>query len=85
MNREYIMSEDLYNQLCVVNGFTTCNGATYQEHIIRIAGDRIPQSLHCIIEKAVSGEEALQILNDNGVTFTHKFEESDRQGTPLLV
>ena len=73
------MSEDLYNQLCTVDGFTERTGATYQKHIIRIAGDRIPQSLHCIIEKAVSGEEALQILNDNGVTFTHKFEESDRQ------
>ena len=39
----YIMPEDLFNQLCLVRSFNKANGATYQEHILIVAGKRNSQ------------------------------------------
>lgn len=67
----YIMSENLFTQLCCISGFNKMNGPTYQEHIIIIAGKRIPESLHHVIQHSTSGEKALDILRENNIPYTH--------------
>ena len=67
---EYIMTQALFNQLCHVSAFNTLNGSTYQEHILIIAGERIPQELHDAIRNAASGDDALEILTKNNIPWT---------------
>lgn len=67
----YIMPEQLYNQLCLVRSFNETNGATYQEHILIVAGKRIPEDLHASISKAKSGDAALEILRQNDIPYSH--------------
>ena len=70
---EYIMTQALFNQLCQVSAFNDMNGKTYQEHIIVVAGDRIPKELHKTILNAADGDEALNILTTNKIPWTHTY------------
>ena len=70
------MSEQLYNQLCLVRSFNNTNGATYQEHILIIAGKRIPKDLHESVSKAKSGSLALEILKQHNITYSHIFNHN---------
>ncbi len=70
---EYIMTQALFNQLCHVSAFNTVNGNTYQEHILIIAGERIPKELHNAIRDAESGDAALEILTKNNIPWTHTY------------
>ena len=65
------MPEDLFNQLCLVRSFNKANGATYQEHILIVAGKRIPKDLHTSISKAKSGTLALEILKQHNIAYSH--------------
>ena len=49
------------------------NGKTYQEHILVIAGERIPKELHDSIRGAESGNAALDILTTNKIPWTHTY------------
>lgn len=69
----YIMPQTLFNQLCEVASFTVMNGKTYQEHILIIAGERIPSDLHEDIRKAESGETALALLTKNDIPWSHQY------------
>ena len=68
---DYIMSEQMFINLSYVNGFNQHNGHTYQEHVLIIAGDRIPIHLHKDISDAPNAEEALRILSRNNIRFSH--------------
>lgn len=68
---KYIMSQDMFNQLSNVNGFNQKNGFTYQQHILITAWYRIPSKLHYIILNAKSGNDALNILKKNNITYLH--------------
>lgn len=68
----YIMTEGLFNQLCHISSFNEKNGKTYQEHILIIAGKRIPTELHEIIRKASTGKKALELLDEHNIAYTHK-------------
>ncbi len=70
---EYIMTQALFNQLCQVSAFNATNGKTYQEHVLIIAGDRIPKELHKSIRDAESGNAALNILTANKIPWTHTY------------
>ncbi len=67
------MSQALFSQLCQVSAFNTMNGKTYQEHILIIAGERIPNKLHDSIRQAESGDAALEILTQNSILWTHTY------------
>ena len=69
----YIMTETLFNQLRFVHGFTEINGQTYREHILIIAGKRIPIHLHSIIREVSSGTAALNILKEHNIPYTHDY------------
>ena len=69
--KNYIMTESLFNQLCQICSFNDVNGKTYQEHILIIAGERIPTTLHNTIRNAVSGSAALKILEENNIPYNH--------------
>ena len=69
----YIMTQALFNQLCQVASFAEMNGRTYQEHILIIAGERIPSDLHKDIRKAESGDDALNILTQNNIPWSHQY------------
>jgi len=70
---EYIMTQALFNQLCHVSAFNAMNGKTYQEHVLIIAGNRIPKELHESIRNAESGDAALNILTTNKIIWTHTY------------
>ena len=67
----YIMTEQLFNQLCQIKSFNEKNGKTYQEHILIIAGKRIPTELHETIRKASTGKKALELLEKHNIAYTH--------------
>ena len=69
------MTEELFNQLCYVRGFNNLNGNTYQEHILVIAGDRIPENLHDNIKNAKTSLDALNILDDNKIDYNHNINQ----------
>ena len=75
--KNYIMTESLFNQLCQISAFNNVNGSTYQEHILIIAGERIPTKLHEAVRKAVSGEAALKILEANNIPYTHSHRHQE--------
>ena len=68
---DYIMSEQMFLNLSCVGGFNQHNGSTYQEHILIIAGDRIPSDLHKDITEAPNAKTALNILSSNSISFHH--------------
>ena len=61
---DYIMTQTLFDQM---------NGTTYQEHIVIIAGKRIPSDLHDAVRQAKSGDIALEILTKNNIPWSHKY------------
>ena len=71
----YIMTPDLFNQLCYVSGFNRMNGNTYQEHIEKIFGDLLNDNEIVKIRGSKDSDEALDILKNLGVTYTHSMEE----------
>lgn len=74
MNEKYIMTEYMYDSLTQVYGFTDLNGKTYQEHITKIFADKIDEKLKKQILKVSSAGEALKILSDNNIDYTHTLE-----------
>jgi hypothetical protein len=70
---DYIMTQTLFDQLCHVSSFNKMNGTTYQEHIVIIAGKRIPSALHDAVRQAKSGDIALEILTKNNIPWSHKY------------
>ena len=68
---DYIMDERMFNNLSCVNGFNQYNGSTYNEHILIIAGSRIPSHLHKGIIEATDAAAALGILTANDISFCH--------------
>jgi len=68
----FIMSEERYLMLTTVHGFTNLNGSTYQEHIIKTAGERIPTDLHESIRQASTAGAALKLLKDNYILYAHE-------------
>jgi len=74
MNEKYIMTEFMYDSLTNVYGFTDLNGKTYQEHITKIFADKIDEKLKKQILKVSSAGEALKILSDNNIDYTHTLE-----------
>jgi len=72
----YIMSEQLFSQLCQIQSFNRHNGKTYQRHILIIAGNRIPKELHLSIREAPSGQAALEILTTHNIPYSHKMEKN---------
>ncbi len=71
----YIMREDLFRQLSSVAGFAERNGLTYQDHILIIAGERIPEILHQAIRASPSGSAALKILTKHNISFQHEYAQ----------
>jgi len=67
------MTQALFDQLCQISAFNTANGNTYQEHILIIAGDRIPKELHDEIRNAESGDAALELLTKNNIPWRHTY------------
>lgn len=67
------MSYELYSSLCNVHGFTSMNGSTYQEHIIMIFSELSEDIKKSIIETS-SHVDALQILIDNKISYTHDMQ-----------
>ena len=70
---EYIMTQVLFDQLCQISAFNAMNGKNYQEHILIVAGNRIPKELHDSIRTADSGDDALNILTANKIPWTHTY------------
>lgn len=69
----YIMSEQLFSQLCQIQSFNQHNGQTYQQHILIIAGDRIPSQLHASILEAPTSRAALEILTTHNIPYSHTY------------
>ncbi len=75
VNKNYIVSPYLFDQLSNVQGFNNTNGYTYQECIVRTFDDRIS---HDIKEKSmsmISIEDALNVLKESGVDYNHKWTD----------
>ncbi len=74
-NKYYIMSEYLYEELTQVLGFTKLNGYTYQEHIVLQLKNRglNNEKLFERIILAEDGKLALKILQDEGIMYTHTY------------
>ena len=68
----FIMSEERYLMLTTIHGFMNLNGSTYQEHIIKTAGERIPVDLHESIRQASTADAALKLLKDNYILYAHE-------------
>ena len=68
----FIMSPDRYMGLSSVYGFCNLNGKTYQEHIIKTAGERIPKNIHILIMATKNPEDALEILCNNQIPYVHE-------------
>jgi len=73
----YIMSEHLFSQLCQIQSFNHLNGKTYQQHILIIAGERIPSQLHPSILEAPSPHAALEILTKHNIPYSHTYKEEN--------
>ena len=71
----YIMTPDLFNQLCYVSGFNKMNGNTYQEHIEKMFGSLMNDNEIARIRDCKNSDEALGVLKNLGVCFTHSMEE----------
>lgn len=71
----YIMTPDLFNQLCYVSGFNRMNGNTYQEHIEKIFGHLLNDTEIVRIRVSKDSDEALDALKQIGISFTHSMEE----------
>lgn len=69
----YLMSPDLYNTLTMVNGFTNRNGNTYQEHIIKTLNNQINKDIKEEIIKTTTSKDALNILENNNIEYTHNY------------
>ena len=67
----YIMSPDLFNSLCNVRGFTSCNGETYKEHIIIIFEKLLDEETRLKIIDAKNDEEALKLIP---FSHTHNYQ-----------
>lgn len=72
----YIMKEEMFNQLSFVTGFNRLNGDTYQQHITIIFKDKLNENQKNTILNQVSGKDALKILNQFNINYTHKYSDN---------
>lgn len=75
MNENYIMSPDRFHQLRNVYGFNKHNGSTYMEHIT-IIRPNLPEDIKNLILNSSTSKEALELLEDNGIIYTHKYSDN---------
>ena len=71
---KYLMSPELYEQLKHVNGFTDMNGDSYVKHIVMIMKELLTDELKQIILEQNGAQEALVILNDYSISYTHAIQ-----------
>lgn len=71
----YIMSPALFDRLCNVMGFNDHNGNTYQEHIL-IIFPNLDENTKNLILNTPDIDESLKVLNDNGINYTHEYQEN---------
>lgn len=70
----YIMSPQLFNQLCNVDGFTDHNGTNYTNHILIMVNNSIYKLTDIqkeIILKSETPGKALSKLEEFGIIYTH--------------
>jgi len=66
-NLIYIMSPQLFTQLCNVHGFCAVNGTTYAQHVALVTG--------CdSITSANDSDAVFKMLAELGIKFTHDFD-----------
>ena len=68
---QYLMSPELYEQLKFVRGFTDINGDSYMKHIVMILKEVLTDELKQLILKQTSDQDALAILKDHSISYTH--------------
>ena len=71
-NEHYIMSPELFECLSEVIGFNTLNGNTYMEYIT-IVRPEIHPNIKKEILQCHFHEDALDILQRNGIEYTHNY------------
>lgn len=70
----YIMSPDMFKQLASNTiGFERINGATYQEYIIKKFDNILLEEQKNKILNASNAEEALDLLLEYNINYTHYF------------
>ncbi len=69
-NPNYIMSHALFDQLSDVYGFNDHNGNTYMEHITIVRSD-LSEDIKEQILLCKTPEEALNIMSENEIEYTH--------------
>jgi len=67
------MSEGLFNELSEISGFNALNGDTYHAHIMKVIAksEEISDAIKSLIQYTEKVDDALGILHDNNVSYTH--------------
>lgn len=74
-NMSYIMHPAMHANLQCVSGFANMNGRTYQQHINIWFGDRLTPSEKTRILQTETVDEALSVLSEMGIDWTHDYDE----------
>lgn len=71
----YLMHPNLHAQLSCVRGFNKMNGERYQTYIIMNLGDKVSDDVKAQIIATRDDEEALKIVSNAGIQYTHDWNE----------
>jgi hypothetical protein len=71
----YLMPAEMHVQLSYVRGFNTMNGDRYQDYIIMCLEENLNEEQKTAILQTRLAEEALSVLRNYNIEFTHEWEE----------
>lgn len=71
----YLMPTEMHVQLSYVRGFNTMNGDRYQDYIIMCLEENLNEEQKTAILQTRLAEEALSVLRNYNIEFTHEWEE----------
>ena len=69
------MPAEMHVQLSYVRGFNTMNGDRYQDYIIMCLEENLNEEQKTAILQTRLAEEALSVLRNYNIEFTHEWEE----------
>ena len=73
--QSYLMHPDMHVQLSYVRGFNKMNGDRYQDYIIMCMEEILDEEQKTAILQTRLAEEALDVLRNYKIEFTHEWEE----------
>ena len=71
----YLMHPDMHVQLSYVRGFNKMNGDRYQDYIIMCMEEILDEQQKTAVLQTRTPEEALDILRNCNIDFTHDWHE----------